>query len=264
MVLKGFYQQECDSVCEEVLSGGKLSWYSRCYSEHKDVNQDSIGIFENTEKEFIVLAMADGMGGHAGGEKASQLTIETLLEALKKERRKDPIESIINSIEKAHQEIKKLGNESGTTLTVVQISEKHARFYTIGDSPAILMKADGELVYQTAEHTATGLLKVAGVNPNKIEGQSVNNYQLLNALGHDHYYIEIGQPISLRKKDIILLASDGLSDNYDIKNIFHSFSEKGTNKKLEYILQKAKVDLENSEASLEKPDDLSALLFQVN
>jgi serine/threonine protein phosphatase PrpC len=74
------------------------------------------------------LAIADGLGGHAGGERASRLAIETLQKhvqqalALPQDVQTDSIRgAILNGIEAANGAVRELGCGAATTLALVDI-----------------------------------------------------------------------------------------------------------------------------------------------
>ena len=117
-------------------------------------NQDSI-YSSNEEGLFIV---ADGMGGHAGGETASNLAVKTIPKYLNENQSQSPNEVSSNSVKKANQVILELGNKmpelKGMGTTVVQIYFKGPFAYVsnLGDSRSYLINKSQ--VYQiTRDHS---------------------------------------------------------------------------------------------------------------
>src|SRR5690606_5847997 len=100
-----------------------------------------------------VLLLADGMGGHSEGEKASKAVIQGLINELKKAKEGGVITSIIEAIDAVHKKIQKNWEDAGTTLTVAEINDKSVRFYSIGDSPALLLSSQGEVLYRNNLHS---------------------------------------------------------------------------------------------------------------
>src|SRR5262249_47666036 len=93
-----------------------------------------------------VLAVADGLGGHAGGERASGLVIETLQKSLQEAATQHASSSepadlraaILNGIEAANQAVRELGTGAATTLALVAVQDRIIRTYHVGDSEILL------------------------------------------------------------------------------------------------------------------------------
>ena len=62
------------------LDKNKVAFFTTPYAE---VNQDSIGYFHDPESQTTILLLADGMGGHSEGEKASKSVIQGIINELK-------------------------------------------------------------------------------------------------------------------------------------------------------------------------------------
>ncbi|ATZ17877.1 PP2C family protein-serine/threonine phosphatase [Mesoplasma melaleucae] len=113
-------------------------------------NQDSLGYAENNEGCLFAI-ICDGMGGHAHGELASKLAVDTFIKLFEKELflnksdakinqwLRDSIKAIIQQM-KDHVEVFYETHDMGTTLTAVLFVGKKAFVVNIGDSRTYQMK----------------------------------------------------------------------------------------------------------------------------
>jgi PPM family protein phosphatase len=163
-----------------------------------------------------LLAVADGMGGHAAGEVASALTINAMADLDSSQPDSDMLTELSSAVAHANARLQEtiLANPAiegmGTTLTALLWSDGHAAVCHIGDSRGYLLR-EGELYQITHDHTLVQSL----VDEGRISADDVSTHPqrslLLRALdgrsvaepdlsAHD------GQP-----GDRYLLCSDGLS-----------------------------------------------------
>ncbi|MDR1635673.1 MAG: protein phosphatase 2C domain-containing protein [Bifidobacteriaceae bacterium] len=165
-----------------------------------------------------LLVVADGMGGHAGGDIASSVAIAHLAPLDEETPTSDQAaETLEAAVEAAHDELLERVEEDqelaglGTTITTLLRSGDRLILGHIGDSRAYLLR-DGQLEQVTTDHTFVQYL----VDTGKLEpGQAEHHPQrslLLRVLGD----VELsgGLDISVRKAepgDRWLLCSDGLS-----------------------------------------------------
>jgi PPM family protein phosphatase len=165
-----------------------------------------------------VLAVADGMGGHAAGEVASAVTIGAMaeLDAERPGPSSDMLADLSNAVAAANMRLQQMimANPAvegmGTTLTAVLWSDGHAAVCHIGDSRGYLLR-DGELYQITHDHTLVQSL----VDEGRITEDDVSTHPqrslLLRALdGRTVAEPDLSMHDS-RVGDRYLLCSDGLS-----------------------------------------------------
>ena len=105
-----------------------------------------------------LLAVADGMGGHAAGEVASALTIASMAELDSEQPSSDMLTALSSAVIDANARLQEkiLANPAvegmGTTLTALLWSDGHAAVCHIGDSRGYLLR-EGELYQITHDHT---------------------------------------------------------------------------------------------------------------
>lgn len=163
-----------------------------------------------------LLALADGMGGHAAGEVASQLVIAALAHLDNDEPGGDLLSKLEHAVHQGNSDIAEqveLHPElegMGTTLTAILFAGDRLGMVHIGDSRGYLMR-DGELAQITKDDTFVQTL----VDEGRITAEEAHSHPqrslIMQALtGH-----EVEPALTMREArigDRYLLCSDGLSD----------------------------------------------------
>ncbi len=199
----------------------------------REHNEDSAHM-EPTAGFFIV---ADGMGGHAAGEVASAMAVETVKTTLEGARteveafRKAPsdagrrglVQLLQNAVLSAHQAVFQRGQAEqdkqgmGTTLDVVLVAGAEAFVAHVGDSRTYLIR-DGRSSQITTDHTVAEVLVIEGKLT--IEEAQVSPLRtiLVNAIGVSaDVGVEMAH-VTLKKGDRLLLCSDGLHDYFPVED----------------------------------------------
>lgn len=172
-------------------------------------NEDSF-----TAKDPL-FAVADGMGGHQGGEVASSLALETIGKGSR------PIEQMV---QEANQAVYRRADQDpglsgmGTTLTALVADGEVLRMAHVGDSRAYMLR-DGRLQQLTKDHTVVQRL----VDEGKLTAEEAEIHPqrsiLTRALGVDES-LQVDQgAIEPRTGDRLLLCSDGLTGMVDEERI---------------------------------------------
>jgi serine/threonine protein phosphatase PrpC len=161
--------------------------------------------------EAPLFAVADGMGGHKGGDVASQLALETL-EAEFREGRGDLAQQIRDAnaavFERSRSDSAVRG--MGTTLTAVVVAGTSALFAHVGDSRAYLLRA-GDLRQLTDDHTLVARMVKSGEISEAEAGVHPHRSVLTRALGTEPE-IDVDEfDVALTDGDRLLLCSDGLT-----------------------------------------------------
>lgn len=198
----------------------------------RDHNEDSAHM--DPDAGFFIVA--DGMGGHAAGEVASAMAVETVKTTLEAARtevesfRKAPsdagrrglVQLLQNAVLSAHQAVFQRGQAEqdkqgmGTTLDVVLVAGAEAFVAHVGDSRTYLIR-EGRSSQITTDHTVAEVLVIEGKLT--IEEAQVSPLRtiLVNAIGVSaDVGVEMAH-VTLKKGDRLLLCSDGLHDYFPVE-----------------------------------------------
>lgn len=185
-------------------------------SYREDVNTDIKAVEDNRRRSRYVYAVFDGMGGENCGELASLKAAEILHECNKRS-----IRSRMDSyFKQANDEICYISKSPetgcmGTTLALFVSDGETADLYNIGDSR--VYRLQGEVLDRLSkDHTQAQDLIDAGIMAEKDSTRSSKGHILTQHIGipEDEFIIEPNTiaNVELKKDDIFLLCSDGLSD----------------------------------------------------
>src|SRR3984893_7337576 len=163
-----------------------------------------------------LLAVADGMGGHAAGEVASALTIASMAELDAEQADGDMLKVLAMAVVMANARLQEkiIANPAvegmGTTLTALLWSDGHAAVCHIGDSRGYLLR-EGELYQITHDHTLVQSL----VDEGRISADDVSTHPQRSLLLRALDGRSVAEPdLSVHESlpgDRYLLCSDGLS-----------------------------------------------------
>jgi PPM family protein phosphatase len=162
-----------------------------------------------------LIAVADGMGGHDFGERASTLALNTIHDQLKDATEK-PRETLARSLHRAnaavHEEAETIGRTMGATCVAGLISSGKLYVAHAGDARAYLMRAS-TLYPLTRDHSF--VQEIADTKGPSIAGNLPQNFSHIvsRSLGtQPSVDVCDREPISLSAGDVILLCSDGLTN----------------------------------------------------
>jgi serine/threonine protein phosphatase PrpC len=172
---------------------------------------------KRNEDSFLVreplFAVADGMGGHRGGNVASAMAVEAL-------GRIDPAgmssDAILRAIETANHDILQRGDAErdlegmGTTVTALLIDGEGGRIAHVGDSRAYRLRG-GDLIQLTEDHTVVQEFVRQGRLSREDAERHPQRSMLMRALGVDDEVQIEDLAVDLRPGDRFLLCSDGLT-----------------------------------------------------
>jgi len=208
----------------------KIDGYSDIGRFRKE-NQDAF--YFDGEKCYAVIA--DGMGGHNGGEIASNAAVVAIRTYIDGHREQGPVELINNSISLANEIVYELGYDDldgmGTTVVLAYIQDKTAYIGSVGDSRAYLAHGD-DLKQITTDHSMVNrLLEIGKISENQVANHPQKNL-LTRAVGTEkNVEIDIFE-VSMAKGDTLLLCTDGLTNAISDYELIELIKAKNTPKKL--------------------------------
>jgi PPM family protein phosphatase len=188
----------------------------------RENNEDSHLYWEPADDQAFqrkgrLAVIADGMGGHEGGQEASRLAVDTVREIYENSFRDDPQAALVESLTAAHTRILNFAEQHpafqgmGTTCTALVVLGHQLYFAHVGDSRLYLMRQN-QILRLTRDHSYVGRLVESGlVRPEDAENHP-QRHILTAALGAGREVAVDGPEHStpLRDGDTLLLCTDGL------------------------------------------------------
>ncbi len=177
-------------------------------------NQDSCG-FIDTEKGLIAV-VCDGMGGGPGGQLASTIAVQKIVEYVVGAPLDMPYTDMVaQAIEYAHQAILAKTAEQpalrgmGSTATVVLINQQSAIIAHVGDS-RIYQFRRGKMIFRTADHSMVGDLVRNGTLTEEQARLSSQSNIITKALGSKLSNLAEVTERPYEKGDRFMLCTDGI------------------------------------------------------
>lgn len=222
-------------------------------------NEDRMSIIPLSE-DSVLIAVADGCGGMPGGEKAATAAVEALGRAMLHVDTSELVSGVLSGFDQANQAVTDLRMGAGSTLSAVLVTGMTARAFYAGDSPAAVIGQRGTIRFATLPHSLTGYGVEAGFLSETEAAQHEDSGVVLNVLGFPEMFVHVGQPVSLRPMDTILVASDGLSDNIPLSVISSLCRLGGAASAVKALMHKTTELMTGSPTG--HPDDLSIVLYR--
>ena len=192
---------------------------------YRSINQDYIYISEkpvgNLPNLFLV---ADGMGGHKAGDLASEYTVSRIREAVEKSMRNIPLQILKSAFQYANQRLIEKARESsaytgmGTTLVAATVVGNTAYIANVGDSRLYLIN---EKIRQISkDHSLVEeMVRLGGIKAEEARNHPDKNI-ITRAIGVKEGVEADIYEFRLKKGDIILMCTDGLSNMVEDEDMF--------------------------------------------
>jgi PPM family protein phosphatase len=206
--------------CTHVRPGVEVASLSDIGCQREN-NEDSCLYWEPADDDEFqrkgrLAVIADGMGGHEGGQEASRLAVETVREIYDKDFRGDPQAALLESLAAAHARILNYATQHpafhgmGTTCTAVALQGQQLYFAHVGDSRLYLVR-DGKILRLTRDHSYVGRLVESGLVRAEDAERHPQRHILTAALGAgSDVPVDAQRSVALQAGDDLLLCTDGL------------------------------------------------------
>ena len=178
----------------------------------RDHNEDDFGVGEGAgvEQYGELLIVCDGMGGHAAGEVASRLGVETILSTYYSDASPDRVDVLRRAFERANARIHAEGRGAmGTTGVAALFYQGMLHVANVGDSRAYLIRND-EICQVSRDHSLVGEQVAAGVITADQARSSYYRNVITRALGYQSEVQVDLFHLPLQAGDMVVLCSDGL------------------------------------------------------
>ncbi|WP_394203328.1 PP2C family protein-serine/threonine phosphatase [Shewanella waksmanii] len=164
-----------------------------------------------------VWVVADGMGGHAAGDVASQLVIDVIQESLSHCTPEQVSQALlVSALEESNRRLRQMseqqfaGKIAGSTVVILWIHQHQYHLMWAGDSRGYLFRGN-ELKQITKDHSQVNDMVDEGVLlPEEAEQHPLANV-ITRAVGVDDYLLVDIKQGTLVNNDIFLLCTDGLN-----------------------------------------------------
>ncbi|PEQ14577.1 hypothetical protein B2G71_03125 [Novosphingobium sp. PC22D] len=202
----------------------------------RQVNEDAV-----CERPLAnIWAVADGMGGHSRGEWASAKISEFLSDVAVPDDFDQACHALADSIHEANRviftESRERGEQMGSTVVALHISDDRFAILWIGDSRAYLLR-DGQLIRLTTDHSLVQeMIERGALDPAEAARHEMRN-MLSRAVGvMDDVQVDIVVDQAL-PEDVFLLCSDGLTGQLSDEEIAAVLASQDTRKAVETLLE---------------------------
>jgi len=192
----------------------------------RKVNQDRIAY--TFSRDALLLVVADGMGGHAGGEIAAQIAVRLFIERFQQEAKpvlKNPLKFLQDTMVRAHAALGSYANQFSmletprTTCVACLVQAGHAYWAHVGDSRLYLFRQGG-LIGATKDHSKVQYLVDQGIIGADEIGQHPDRNKIFSCLGGlVDPVIDLSRRTPLRNGDVIVMCTDGLWAVFDQREI---------------------------------------------
>jgi len=203
----------------------------------RENNEDKFDFFEPEDEDVLAArgsfyAVADGMGGHAAGQIASELALKTVINSYYGDVTGDLDEALIRAVRQAnsliHDAARAIVERSGmgTTLTGAIVWGDELHIIQVGDSRAYLVR-DGETRQITEDHSwVCEQVKLGALTEEEAQYSPFRNV-ITRSLGASpdiapDIYVE-----KLREGDVVVLCTDGLHGNVSPEEIVRAVEGNG-------------------------------------
>jgi len=206
------------------------------YGHHTEVgrvrreNQDSAGLTPDPPSGVegprgVLFVVADGMGGHRAGRRASELAVSTILESYASAPPMEIPDLLRTAMGEANTRVFEEGsrvpayNAMGTTCSVLVVRDSSAWLGHIGDSKIFLVTPAG-IRQLTTDHSRVWELFVRGVITREQARVHPERNLLTRALGtRPELEADISGPIPLPGGSLLVMCTDGLTNHVEDEEI---------------------------------------------
>ena len=176
--------------------------------------QDQALCLTSEDKRCQFLVVADGVGGHVGGEMASRCVVEVAAQMFPAQlnRAISPADFLSTFCTQANQSIRAraaaAGSEAYSTVVALLVDESRAYWAHVGDSRLYGFKG-GELIHQTRDHSLVQQLFEQGKITAEERATHPNRNQVSQVLGMDASVTPTQGEMALGADSAFLLCTDG-------------------------------------------------------
>ncbi len=256
-----FANANMETPARVVLPTGAAVVFTTPSPDRETANEDSAAVA--AVGSCSVLIVADGVGGHAAGDRASALAVSSLLDCVAGAPPEGLRAAILDGFESANRAVQALGVGAATTLAVVELRDGNMRPFHAGDSAVLAVGQRGRLKHLTISHSPVGYGVEAGLIQ---EGDAMHHgerHLVSNLVGTPEMRIEVGPRIKLAPYDTVLLGSDGVFDNLTTDEVVETVRRGRLEQAADSLREQCGKRMRNPvKGAPSKPDDLTFVLHR--
>lgn len=222
----------------------QLAHYSLCGA--RAANEDRVGTSERSNA--VLMVVADGLGGHSGGELAAQTLVETVLrifQNVKQRSIEDPSAFLALTILQAHKAVAARGKmhvpplQARTTCVLCLVQNGYAYWAHVGDSRLYHFRQH-KLLTRTEDHTAIEQLRRDGlISEAEMSTHPRKSFLMQSIGGGSTPTVTLGGQTRLFTGDLLVLCSDGLWEAFNADEIGANLNRPRLDEALEDMLAAA-------------------------
>lgn len=188
--------------------------------------QEDAVLAETLEDGRVLVAVADGMGGHAAGEIASAIALETLVEAIQEGRSLAEAFSLANA--RVHDRAREPGQKGmGTTLVAALVDDVGIHLANVGDSRGYLI-SQGGIERLTQDHSFVA----EAVKRGQSEAEAMAGPwkdALTRSIGTEaEVDVDVFGPLAVDGDSALLVCSDGLYKTLSDDELLRIYAQSGS------------------------------------
>jgi protein phosphatase len=207
--------------------------------------QTDVGLKRNNNQDFVYASdqkvgalnclwiVADGMGGHAAGDIASRLCVETMIDTISNSKQEGPVRILAEAIRSANEAVCEKARSTpdlegmGTTVVAATVDDGCLYIANVGDSRLYLI--DDERIEQiTHDHSLVEEMVRAGELRREDARLHPDKNVITRAVGVKSSVAIDFFDVALNRGDRFLICSDGLTNMVPEDMIFRIVKEKGS------------------------------------
>ena len=213
------------------------------------------------DKSSGLLAVADGVGGSPEGAKAAR----ELVHRIAKGQEPTPSERIETQTLLTHSQLVDGGIGNCTTMVAAALDGSVVRILHVGDSEALVVRQDSSVIHRTVGHSPVRRME-AERKLNAQEAMFHPSRHLVDRVVGGPYELKVEKSpaIPIESGDTILLASDGLFDNFLAEEIVERMIDSSPEEAASRLMADARTRMGSPVSGRpSKPDDLTFFLLRV-
>lgn len=222
-----------------------IGWDRGIARKHKP-NEDGLlaleGICTHYDQllPFNLLIVADGMGGHAQGQDASLLAIQSMTQSVLLSMIGNDningeflLKTLLEGVQTANFSVHRYNRDNhidmGTTITAALVFDGNAYIVNVGDSRTYLYREGDGLIRATRDHSLVArLVETGAITPDEVYTHPARN-KVYRSLGEKEEVKVDWFTRHLQEGDFLILCSDGLWEMVRDQEIKHILKRYGTN-----------------------------------